>query len=368
MNPLTNNMAFNSQAARDAGYTDEEINNYLNTKTVTQTAKSIPGPGETVLDMGRKVVGEAEKVADVLFPGLIPEVKSQYATARGAQQQFGQTGDYGQYLQNVGPLLNPFTLGKAKASSGVAAWALPGGQGANLGRTLLAKGATGVVRGGLYGFSQEDATPQSVGASAVAGGTLEPALGLISILASKASPVGGKIFKVGKQMLGGKQKAAQATTRAVEKYTGEQPMLDPIKEKILAIPQKMASGQRREATEIVNRVISDIEKPLIQQQHVSSTIPDYKFPVQDILGERRAMSGFISQEGKGLENAVNKQVQRVLTQELHRLVPETLTPDLAYRNLAVADEFFKRYGKWLGFGALTLAANRLINAIFNFGK
>jgi hypothetical protein len=210
-------MSFDYAGAKAAGYSDNEIQSYLQKKNDSQgptadTSNNYDGggivgllhsliPGNTIAhdvgaamgisqptndgrDYQREAIEKARTVTD-------PEQKARLLKVA---QQGSQVGS--QIAQDQQAMFSPDNelpvanrVGQTMGET--AATFLPElkiAKGAGIGSKLANKATTGSVRGGLYGASQSEATPGSTAASAGAGAFLEP---LISALGSGKLSKGG---------------------------------------------------------------------------------------------------------------------------------------------------------------------------------
>ena len=162
-------MAFNAEAARRAGYTDQEINTYLSSKQ-PQSQGGINSLGTG----GGLISNLLGSIAKPFARTLQKTGGAAYEVGRYIKSGGGQ--DLTPYQNQTNPFMNEQELSRASSTKGlvdslkdalgVASFAVPvGGAGITkgLGTGLkLSPFKGGAISGGLFGASQEDATPESV--------------------------------------------------------------------------------------------------------------------------------------------------------------------------------------------------------------
>lgn len=368
-------MAFNRdgfiKAAREAGRPEEEIQAFLVKKAQTPQI----GSGSSLAQGARTVSNALSSVG----LGAIPSIAGAgYEVARS----FGGNDAYvnpetRQTIENPfipqkklanmsGAFESPEGLGKAAVSLGrdelgLASWGLPSGKGATLAKTLVAKAGTGAARGAMYGASQQDAGAKEIIGAATVGGIAEPALALAQLGA-------GKVLNKGKEMVG----------KAVQKVkTGD--IRNPVNEFIykgIETPVK-ASDKVYNHIEVQTKLdniikeysegrqpeVKEILRKLSTSRTPATLEVNPEFPVGKLL-EESSRTGRELADRAGLEKDVYLKVKRVLTDEIKRLVPETIPEYAKYHYAKVAEGFLSRYGKQAAAVGLFFLLRRKIGQIF----
>ena len=204
-------MAFNIAGAKAAGYSDEEINAYLASKSTTKPSV-LPKTAATPIPV------KQPKQENFLSRLVRPTVEAFKGTARNI-------GTVGQVMQSslmspfapqaaarLASVKSPFVLDQpeleeiekqpmsalgrqAKRSAIIASYAVPVGGTANIaGKTVaLTPFKGGAVAGGLYGAGQEEASLGSIIASSLLGGAAAHILSKVPFLGKSVKEKGEKI-------------------------------------------------------------------------------------------------------------------------------------------------------------------------------
>jgi hypothetical protein len=210
-------MSFNRTAAKQAGYTDQEIDSYLQSKGVTPSPVTSPVTGTQPISTQPKKQGFLSSL-----------VKPTVEAATGTLKNIGTVGQVGMssLMRPFAPQAaarlasqtgkNPFVLNQdelnkisekpgeavrdqVKRSAIIASYAIPFGKGLT-GAQVFTRGA---AAGGLYGYGQKDSTPASVATSALLGGAF--AWGTSKV----ADKILTKLGKTGEKMSAGKIKLSK---------------------------------------------------------------------------------------------------------------------------------------------------------------
>jgi hypothetical protein len=159
---------FDVAGAKNEGYSDEEIHSYLQ-KTPGKQSNPIRQGSDVLRSIGLGAIPDI--LGGATFAG------QKIAAGKNPLSGEGDTPDELRKMFEANPFMSPeqgkTTGGVADAGrdlAGATSWLIPAGASA---RTALALGATA---GGLQGISQEGATPQSVATSTVTGALLGPLL------------------------------------------------------------------------------------------------------------------------------------------------------------------------------------------------
>ena len=286
-------------------------------------------------------------VAKFLFPATTREFSNQMDITRGAQSNLQNTGNYGQYLKEMVPVLNPFSPGKFKSAAEGMAYTIPFG--APAAKTLVGVGGKlalkGMARGAIHSLSAEKPTVARTLFETVAGGVLEPTFTAIGALP--------KLLKGGiKQNIYGETTAAAEKVVKPVKY-------DPILEKINNIPNTIGKGKQRAAKEFILKITNEFSPPQLPHK--------LEMTASEILKERSAQTNLLKSLS-GVEREVHDKVRRILSDELHSIVPETIRPDQAYAVAAKLGSFLSKNWNWIVVSGLLLtparrAVSKLLDAL-----
>ena len=230
----------------------------------------------------------------------------------------------------------------AQDLAGLASWAVPGGSAETIGGTILAKAGTGFARGSLWQASQADATPGTVLASGAGGAILEPILAGLALI-PKVTMAGGI-----------KKYAVNEASKAISK-SGAEYNFGEFAKKLTEIPEKnIQAGLKSEARDYVKKIIGEMSPASLKDTETLSTL----------LGERAKFRGLNYGTAEAVKKEVDKHVKRLISDEIHRIVPATIKPDQAYSAAMNLGNFLKNNWKLItGVGATALAwniASRLI--------
>jgi len=166
-------MAFDRNAAKAAGYTDQEINQYLQNNGAGQSQQNNQ-PNFFQGLLGALRGWGAGAVQDIAAPtwmagqeiahGQSPVAGIGNQANANQLQQYAKSNPFAnqQQLQQMGGSVPQAATQVAKDTAGAASWLMPMSAGG-----ALARGALGATQGALNGVSQDGANPTSVGTNAV---------------------------------------------------------------------------------------------------------------------------------------------------------------------------------------------------------
>ncbi len=296
--------------AKEAGYSDEEINSFLQKKG-----------GKNDLSGYKATTRDVSNLFKSIGLGAVPTILGAgYEGIRAGKQAI--TGK-NQYVDERGnPVENPFLsymeMGKikekpveqvARQTAGLASYGIPFG--GNIPRMAL----QGAGRFVALKASQPDTTLEDILKAGATGAVTEPAVG--SLL--KALP-----FLTKKGVAG---KAQEAVTKATEE--GKSLTYDQLSDKIRnAVKEKL--GYPTEVRDAVNSLISE-KAPASIEPGAGPFTP------QNMLDWRRQIlarqgSGIFKflQKGGDIQGKVDSIARNVISENLHKLAPEAKIPDYLY--------------------------------------
>ena len=311
-------MKIDREKAKQAGYTDEEINAF-------ETQQASQAQQQPTQSLGQQALGFLKGAANFVAPRTT-EVVSNIAT--GKNQPY-QTKDY--LLSGLGPLGqmlggSPAAQQASGAGGEIASYLIPTARGlqgsklsAKLGLAGAVSGATG--EGDILQKGQNAALQGGLGY--LTGGTLEKVLPVLKYPS--------------------KSRAANVATKEAEKATkaGEGIHWDDLQEQIRErIKTKL--GDNPKIRTITNRLLSEktpaaVQPTIPEPGGPGSTAGSFLKSPSELLDWRRQIARrggktFFEQmfRSASLENKIEAEARSILTKEIHRMAPKTLSADKIY--------------------------------------
>ncbi len=285
--------------ARESGYSDEEINSFLQKKGLDISTTKPKNILETILS----------KASDI-FPQTSKMYQEGIQSASGGINKL-TGGKYGtaitpeQATQNYQDVKN-----RTPKAFGELAQYIPV-TGANPLMALLSGG----LRGATHGVAQENATPQSVATSALTTAPIEASL----VALTKILP-----FLTKKGVVGKTEKAVEEATKAGKGNTFDE-LINTAREEV-----KKKLGWTKEVRESFNSTI-------VEKTPASIEPGAGKFTPKEMLDWRRQIqsrqgSGIFQflQKGGDIQGKVDSVIRNTISENLHKLAPESKIPDWLY--------------------------------------
>src|SRR3990167_101508 len=294
-------MAFNREQARKDGWTDEEIDAFLAQSQPQQQFQQQGG-----------VLQGAANLSNFLFPRTTQTVTS---AVIGGIQPASQTG-IGQFLPN------PKFIGETIGAAGeLAASRLPflRGVGGLAGRST----AAGVIHGATTPNAPIQERAISAGVEGVVGGVVGKASSFLPLTTKRGT--------------------AKATEKAAAEATaqGKGVNWNELQSKITQ-SVKSKFGERRDVQNALDNLLVEKTPSAIQPPYIGapagqgSTTGTFLKTPSELLDWRRQLTMrqgggiFKLLGGKSISDKVEGQARTIISEEIHRMVPKSVTPDKLY--------------------------------------